>query len=113
MGRIIMKKYIKPKTNPKSEQPKVRIQVGDKRSKVIGFKSTRSNIRRIIIGAEYSRANLKREIGKMKVSEFLGCLKTAKSQRFFDFYGNMEMSSFMDNHDKLFLQIIKKEIYKK
>ena len=85
--------------------------MGDKRSKVIGFKSTRSNIRRIIIGAEYSRANLKREIGKMKVSEFLGCLKP-QIPEIFDFYGNMEMSSFMDNHDKLFLQIIKKKYIK-
>lgn len=92
-------------------KPIVRINIGRK-PKAIKFTSTRSNIRKVIETTRYSKERLIKEIGEIKVSDFFNCLKGQRYERFLKAFGNQKMNEFLDYNEKLYLEIIKNEIYK-
>lgn len=97
----------------KSAKAKIKIPAGNNKPKIIRFTSTRSNIKKVI---EISKGNpelLKKEIGHIEVSEFFKIIKGIREYDFvFKIYAKKTMSEFLEKDRPLFLEIMRKEIYK-
>ena len=98
----------------KITKTKIRVPVGNKRSKVIKFVSTRSNIKKTIEITKGNIDSLKREIGHIEVSEFFKIIKGIPEYEFmFKIYSKKTMREFLERDKNLFLEIMKKEIYRR
>lgn len=95
------------------KKTKVKINAPNNRIKTIAFKSTKSNIRKILEASNYKIEYLEKKIGQMEVREFLKIIANEpKYEHFFKVFGKQKMSEFLESNKELFLEILSKEIYK-
>lgn len=86
---------------------------GSIKPKIIEFKSTKSNIKKVISESRGNPERLIANIGHLEVSEFFKIItNNPKYERVMKFFGKTKMSDFLKNNRELFLEILAKEIYK-